>query len=187
MKRYISIFCVVAAAFTLSLLAFRQDDEGYSSFKDRFLQLINQTRTRGCNCGGTWYPPAPPLVWNNQLEDAARGHAKYMARRNYFSHDSKDGRSMTTRIVQAGYQFKGWKSFMSGENIAFGQQTIEEVQAGWFKSEGHCKNLMNPGFKEVGVAEKDRFWVQDFGGRVPFSPEQQRLMKEGKLRLIQRD
>jgi uncharacterized protein YkwD len=25
--------------------------------------------------------------------------------------------------------------------------------AGWFKSEGHCQNLMNPGFKDVGVAE----------------------------------
>ncbi|TWR26946.1 CAP domain-containing protein [Mucilaginibacter achroorhodeus] len=185
MKKYFLFltFCLG----TVVLCSFvKQDDVDFASFKQKFLALINQKRATGCNCGGKWYPPAPPLTWNDELEDAARGHAKDMARQNYFSHDSRDGRSMNTRIVQAGYEFKGWKNFMTGENIAFGQQNIEEVQAGWFKSEGHCKNLMNPGFKEVGVAEKDRFWVQDFGGRVPFSPEQQRLMKEGKMRLIQK-
>ena len=158
-----------------------------SSFKQDFLYLINKTRATGCNCGNLWYPPAPPLVWNNDLEDAANGHAKDMARQNYFSHESKDGRTMNSRIVTAGYTYKGWKSFMIGENIAFGQTSISEVMAGWFKSEGHCKNLMNPGFKEVGVAEHDKYWVQDFGGRVPVSKEQQELIKSGKYRLIQKD
>ena len=94
---------------------------------------------------------------------------------------------MTDRIVFAGYNFKGYKSFAVGENIAFGQTSIKEVMAGWFKSEGHCKNLMNPAFKEVGVAENSKYWVQDFGGRESFSPEQQRLIKSGRYKLIQRD
>jgi uncharacterized protein YkwD len=93
---------------------------------------------------------------------------------------------MNTRIITAGYYLKGWKSFMIGENIAFGQTSIPEVMAGWFKSEGHCHNLMNPGFKEVGVAEHDKYWVQDFGGREAFSAEQQKLIKSGKYRLIQK-
>jgi uncharacterized protein YkwD len=154
-------------------------------FRTEFLNSINATRQKGCNCGSKYFPPAPPLTWNNDLEDAAVGHAKDMARKNYFSHDSKDGRSMEDRIVYAGYKFKGFKSFAIGENIAQGQQSIAEVMAGWFKSEGHCRNLMNPDFKEVGVAEYKTYWVQDFGGRTSFSAQQQKLIKSGRYRLIQ--
>lgn len=157
------------------------------SFKDQFLTLINKTRQKGCKCGDLKMPPAPPIVWNDDLEKAALGHAKDMAKQDYFSHESKDGRSMNTRIVTAGYYFKGFKSFMIGENIALGQTSIAEVMAGWFSSPGHCKNLMNPGFKEVGVAEYNKYWVQDFGGREEFSAEQQKLIKSGKYRLIQKD
>ncbi|MFD0794241.1 CAP domain-containing protein [Mucilaginibacter litoreus] len=187
MKRYVlgGIFCFLA--FTISSFIRVDHNDDYAAFKDQFLTLINRTRAKGCKCGSTWYAPAPPLVWNDQLEDAARGHAKDMAKQNYFSHESKDGRTMSSRIIAAGYTYKGWKSFMIGENIAYGQTSIEEVTAGWFKSEGHCRNLMNPGFKEIGVAEKDKYWVQDFGGRVPFTEEQQKLIKSGKLRLIQKD
>jgi uncharacterized protein YkwD len=155
-------------------------------FESEFLYRINLTRQKGCNCGNTYMPPAPPLTWNNKLEDAAAGHAKDMARHNYFNHKSQDGRSMENRIVSAGYTFKGFKSFAIGENIAAGQTSIAEVMDGWFKSEGHCKNLMNPDFKEVGVAQYKNYWVQDFGGRESFSAEQQKLIKSGKYRMVQK-
>lgn len=156
-------------------------------FKQEFLDRINKARQKGCNCGHTYMPPAPPMIWNDQLEDAAGKHAKDMDKHDYFSHTSKDGRSMADRITAAGYSFKGFKSFTVGENIALGQMSIEEVMNGWLKSEGHCRNLMNPAFKEVGVAEIDHYWVQDFGGREEFSPEQKKLIKSGKYRLIQKE
>ncbi|HEY4194591.1 MAG TPA: CAP domain-containing protein [Mucilaginibacter sp.] len=156
-------------------------------FKQEFLDRINLARSKGCNCGRTYFPPAPPLIWNNDLENAARGHALDMSERNYFSHTSKDGRSMSDRVTQAGYNFKGYKSFIVGENIAQGQMSIPEVMDGWLKSEGHCRNLMNPMFKEVGVSEIDHYWVQDFGGRIPFSAREQELIKSGRVKLIQRD
>ncbi|MEN0053726.1 MAG: CAP domain-containing protein [Mucilaginibacter sp.] len=155
-------------------------------FKADFLNRINLTRQRGCNCGARYMPPAPPISWNNDLEDAAAGHAKDMAKRNYFNHMSKDGRSMGDRILRAGYTYKDFKSYVIGENIAAGQESIDEVMDGWFKSEGHCLNLMNPDFKEVGVAMYKNYWVQDFGGRESFSAEQQKLIKSGKYRLIQK-
>jgi uncharacterized protein YkwD len=108
-----------------------------------------------------------------------------MSNNNYFSHTSKDGRGMQDRIVFAGYYFNGFKSFTVGENIAFGQQDIDAVMDGWLKSEGHCKNLMNGQFKEVGVAENHKYWVQDFGGRESFSPEQQKLISSGQLKIMQ--
>jgi len=158
---------------------------GSAEFKRSFLAHINKVRSEGCTCGTTYMPPAPPLTWNDILQHSAEGHAWDMANNNYFSHTSRDGRNMEDRIVLAGYKFNGYKSFMVGENIAFGQRSIDEVMAGWFKSEGHCKNLMNPTFKEIGVAENHNYWVQDFGDRESWSPEQQKLIKSGQMRVIQ--
>ena len=86
-----------------------------------------------------YMPPVPPLSWNKQLEIAAMGHAQDMAVKNYFNHTSLDGRTMGDRIASAGYAFKGFRTFMIGENIAQGQESIAEVMQGWFKSPGHCR------------------------------------------------
>jgi uncharacterized protein YkwD len=163
------------------------DSSGKGHFKQEFLKRINQIRKKGCNCGNVYFPPTTPLVWNNELESAAHDHALDMSERNYFSHTSKDGRSVSDRIIGAGYGFKGYKSFVVGENIAEGQMSIEEVMNGWLHSEGHCRNLMNPSFREVGVAEEDHYWVQDFGGRTAFSAREQRMIKSGNYKLIQRE
>ena len=154
-------------------------------FKREFLENINHTREKGCNCGATYIPPAPPLVWNNDLATAALKHAADMSRKNYFSHNSLDGRTSDKRMINAGYTYKGFKSFAVGENIAEGQMSIAEVMAGWFKSPGHCHNLMNREFREVGIAKYEDYWVQDFGGRIPFSDEEQKLLKSGKAKLIE--
>ncbi|MDO3641081.1 CAP domain-containing protein [Mucilaginibacter sp. L3T2-6] len=170
------------------LLAFKrtvaQQTGSTSEFKREFLENINHVRQKGCNCGTAHMAPAPPLVWNDRLEIAALGHAADMSKNNYFSHTGRNGRTSDQRMVAAGYGYNGFKSFAVGENIAQGQMSIAEVMAGWFKSPGHCKNLMNPEFKEVGVAKYNDYWVQDFGGRVPFSEEEQKLLKSGRAKLI---
>jgi uncharacterized protein YkwD len=178
------IFGFLCSILSLSFISGFAQETGTSQFKKSFLEHINAVRAKGCDCGTTYMPPAPPLVWNDNLEKAAMGHAWDMSNNNYFSHTSKDGRKMEDRIALAGYTFKGYKSFMVGENIAEGQQSIDEVMDGWFKSEGHCKNLMNPHFKEVGVAENHRYWVQDFGGREGFSAREQALIRSGRLRVV---
>ncbi|GAB3912894.1 CAP domain-containing protein [Mucilaginibacter boryungensis] len=153
------------------------------SFKQEFLNYINTTRARGCNCGTKWFPPAPPLSWNTSLQKSAFRHAKDMNDKSYFSHTSKDGRSMQDRIVFAGYIFNGYKSFIIGENIAEGQQSIRQVMQEWFASEGHCHNLMNPAFREIGIAQYNDYWVQDFGGRESYSPAEQRALESGQARV----
>jgi len=156
-------------------------------FKDEFLNRINKIRAKGCNCGVTYFPPAPLMKWNNELEFAAHGHALDMSERHYFSHTSMNGRSMSDRALDAGYGFKGFKTYAVGENIAQGQMSIAEVMSGWLHSEGHCRNLMNPAFREVGVAEIDHYWVQDFGGRGEFSPREQQMIKSGRYKLVQKE
>jgi uncharacterized protein YkwD len=70
-----------------------------------------------------------------------------MAAIDYFSHTSLDGRSMSERVNATGYT---WASL--GENIAAGYRDIDGVIDGWMRSDGHCANLMNPAFDEVGLA-----------------------------------
>jgi uncharacterized protein YkwD len=183
MKNVITAFLLFSAVSLTGLKAYSQKS-GTEEFKRSFLEHINNVRAAGCNCGTKYMPPAPALIWNSDLEKAAKVHAWDMSNNNYFSHTSKDGRSMQDRIVFAGYYFNGYKSFIVGENIAMGQQSIDEVMAGWIKSEGHCKNLMNPQFKEVGVAENHKYWVQDFGGRESFTPEQQKMIRSGQLKIV---
>lgn len=183
--KLLRILFLLLSVFVIKTVS-AQQTTSTPAFSREFLEYINQVRQKGCNCGATYMPPASPLVWNDQLEVAAIGHAKDMANKNYFSHTSKDGRTVDKRIIAAGYTYDGYKSFAIGENIAQGDMTIKQVTDGWFKSEGHCKNLMNPSFKEIGIAQYSTYWVQDFGGRESFTEEQQKLIKSGKIKLIEK-
>jgi uncharacterized protein YkwD len=125
--------------------------------KTLLLQLVNEVRKKGCQCGDTYYSPAPALSWNNQLEQAALVHSNDMYANNYFSHASKDGSKAGDRIDDAGYR---WRTY--GENIAFGYRTEREVVQGWIQSPGHCKNIMNKAYKEMGISRVGNFWTQVF-------------------------
>ena len=65
----------------------------------------------------------------------------------------------------------GYRPRLTGENIAFGPESVEEVVAGWLASPGHCANIMDPRFREMGVAvalgrKRGHFyWVQDLGAQ----------------------
>lgn len=129
------------------------------------LDLTNAARARGQTCGRITYPPAPPLVSEARLGAAAQAHAADMAAQGYFNHVSQDGRALKDRINAAGY---GWRTI--AENIAAGQTDAQEVVTGWLHSEGHCRNLMNAEYRELGVglawnAGGKRYWVQNFGTR----------------------
>lgn len=125
------------------------------------LNEVNALRARGCRCpDGKYYAPASALRWDEQLEAAAQAHADDMSRRHYFDHTSLDGTSFSQRIRRAGYNW-----WVVGENIAEGYPTAHSVVEGWRNSEGHCANMMNAGFEDMGVGKTGPYWVQDFGAR----------------------
>lgn len=127
---------------------------------------VNAARASARSCGNQRFAAAPPVRWNPQLGQAALAHSRDMAARRYFSHRAKDGSLAADRAARAGY---AWQRV--GENIAFGQSTPDEAVAGWLDSPGHCANIMNPGFTEMGaaygVAAEKRsgivYWTQVFG------------------------
>ncbi len=111
------------------------------------LAMVNEARAQGHRCGGTAYPPAAPVRWNEALARAARSHSEDMAATGRMSHNSRDGTPPEVRVERAGYDYGA-----TAENIAQGQPTPEAAMAGWLASAGHCANLMNAEYTEMAVA-----------------------------------
>ncbi len=128
----------------------------------RALELVNQARARGAQCGAQSFGPAPPLSLSGTLASVARGHATDMAVHDYFEHRDLSGQSPADRVRAAGYHEK-----LVGENIAYGPQSVEEAVKGWLASPGHCENIMDPRFVQMGLglapgraSRRGLFWVQ---------------------------
>jgi hypothetical protein len=106
------------------------------------------------------------LTWNAALTQAAAAHSDDMVAGNFFSHTGSNGSTAGDRVTAAGYQWRG-----VGENIAAGQPSVAVVVDGWMNSEGHCANLMNAAFRDIGVAcvagnantTYRTYWTQEFG------------------------
>ena len=111
------------------------------------LQLVNDVRARGGRCGDRSFAPSAPLLRSPRLDEIAAGHAADMARHDYFEHVDLNGNTPADRVRAAGYREK-----LVGENIAYGPGTAAEVVAGWLHSTGHCENIMDPRFVEMGLA-----------------------------------
>ena len=130
----------------------------------RVVELVNVARSKARKCGRERFPAAAPLIASRELNEAASNHARDMARRNYFEHQGADGSQPKDRVLRAGYQPR-----LTGENIALGPESAEEVVDGWLSSPGHCANIMDSRFQHIGVGMATGrgrgriYWVQNFG------------------------
>jgi len=102
----------------------------------------------------------PPLRVGRALSRAARAHSVDMARRGYFEHGAFV-RRLRSFGVRAPYV---------GENLAAGTQplTPAEIVQMWVASPPHRENLLDRGFKRVGVGVaggSTRLVTADFAGR----------------------
>lgn len=115
--------------------------------EEQMVTLINQARSESRSCGGQLFNAADPIRWNSELEKAAQKHSNDMASNNFFSHQGSDGTDASNRIQNQGYS---WTTY--GENIFAGAKNTEAAIDGWLASSGHCQNIMNPNFTEMGAA-----------------------------------
>jgi hypothetical protein len=102
------------------------------------------------------------LQLNAKLFEAARAHAANMLKRGKMAH-KLDGKEAPQRVAARGYKYS-----VVGENVAFGQETPEELVAAWMGSPIHRANILRKEFTEVGVGiarDKDGhpYYAQDFG------------------------
>lgn len=155
-RRGLDTWLVLASAYAVP------DRSHTPALAAQALQLVNEVRARGARCGNRSFGAAPPVRLSGTLASVAYEHANDMAEHSYFDHVDPAGRSPADRVRAVGYREK-----LVGENIAYGPQSVDEVVKGWLDSPGHCENIMDPRFVEMGVAYaagqtsmRGLFWVQ---------------------------
>ena len=96
----------------------------------------------------------PPLTLSESLCDAAKIRSYEISIK--FSHTRPDGSSCNTVYTQD-----------IGENIAYGQQSYDDVFSAWMNSEGHKNNILKEDYTKMGVCcyvdeNGVRHWAQLF-------------------------
>lgn len=150
MKAYLLSIVVIMLFSSL-----RNTDSAPDVWQAEALQLVNQARARGCSCGGTYMRPAQSLSFSSKLSQVALGHARYLQSKDRISHRGRGGTRVGQRADNAGYN---WQYI--GENIALGYPTPAANIAVWLESPGHCQNIMDPNYTEMGIARAGNIYVQ---------------------------
>ncbi len=128
--------------------------------KQEMLELVNEARMNKRRCGGKKHDAVAPLQWSDKLAQAAQKHADDMADNDFFDHAGSDKSTVVMRIEREGYL---WRA--AGENVAMGPRSVSQAVQGWLDSPGHCSNIMNGDFTQIGAAlsHNGQYWVQVFG------------------------
>lgn len=123
-----------------------------AAYESQVVDLTNAQRA-AAGCGA--------LHLDAHIQAAAIAHSVDMRARRYFAHNSPDGETPWQRMADAGY------TTPSGENIAMGQATPQDVVTAWMNSPGHRANILNCSSQAVGVGVQfgpgGPWWTQDFG------------------------
>jgi len=156
---------VIFLAFQLILSSFmiiKPNVLGFASqiSPEKVLELTNQERAK---------VGAPPLTLNSILNESAQRKAGDMFAFNYWAHSSPSGRTPWDFFKEAGYRFS-----LAGENLARDFASPEAVVSAWMASPTHKENILNPNFREIGIAVVDgslaggetTLVVQHFGVRT---------------------
>jgi uncharacterized protein YkwD len=105
------------------------------------------------------------LSWEPRLATSAQEQARDLAAQDRLSHVDSRNRGLGARLRSVGYAAAG-----AGENLAAGQTYIDDTFQAWLASPSHCANLMQPEYRDVGLAcvqrrgsRYERFWVAHFG------------------------
>ncbi|MEO6866951.1 MAG: CAP domain-containing protein [Gaiellales bacterium] len=124
-----------------------------NQFEQRVHDLVNAERAKA---------GLAPVKYNQTVDNAAEKHASHMAKVGQMAHAGIGDGDPGQRIRAEGWN-KAW-----GENVATGQRSPEQVVREWMDSPTHRRNILDPNFREMGVAlavdQSGRtFWAQEFG------------------------
>jgi uncharacterized protein YkwD len=140
---------------TAAAAAARPVASGLEGQENEVIRLVNAERDKA-GCGS--------VRLDSRLRTAIRLHVRELGSHGdlYISHVSDDGRTFTDRARAQGYDDAG------GENVARGQRDAADVMNSWMNSAGHRANILNCGFKAIGVGatkgvDGTLVWGQLFG------------------------
>ena len=110
--------------------------ELYNKDQIELLEAHNVARSK------SWFSKKP-LVLDKTLNEYAMNWATTMASKDRLYHSSMSD------ILSLGFS-------RAGENIAWGQESSEEVMRSWMRSMGHRANILSTKFTKMGVGIKER-------------------------------
>lgn len=105
---------------------------------DQLLTLTNEKRIES---------GLSPLVLNPQLSSAATLKANDMFAKDYWAHNSPDGKTPWAFIKEVGYTYT-----YAGENLARGFNNAEDAVNAWMASPKHRDNILFKNYSEVGFS-----------------------------------
>ena len=153
---YLPIFGILVAGFIANSLTsnLHRSVLGYATDMSRSSLLSDTNAQRTHNSEA-------PLALNAQLDQAAQAKANDMAHRNYWSHNTPDGKTPWTFITAAGYDYQA-----AGENLAYGFDTAADTLTGWMNSPEHRANILNKTYKDVGFGIANIADYQGYGAET---------------------
>lgn len=99
------------------------------------------------------------LKHNEALDKAAQAKAEDMAARDYWAHNTPDGKEPWVFVQNAGYKY-----YKAAENLAYGFDTSRTAVSGWMNSPSHRANVLDKELVEVGFGIAN---VPNFQGKGP--------------------
>lgn len=155
---YIMLFILLQVGFSIVGYV-RPGTLGISSSIDqkKLIELTNEERKK---------MGFQPVAENETLNKAAQLKAENMFSENYWAHFAPSGKTPWDFILGSGYKFT-----YAGENLAKNFYNSEDVVSAWMASKTHKENLLNPKYKDIGIAvvegvlngQKTTLVVQEFG------------------------
>jgi len=130
-----------------------QEMDLVGTYEREVLRLVNQERkSRGIE----------PLEYDSELFKVARIKSEDMRDQDYYAHVSPTYGAPFEMLDHYGFKYS-----RASENIARGYWTPKVVVDGWMNSEGHRKNMLDPGYNKIGVGfaydnDGSTYWTQLF-------------------------
>jgi uncharacterized protein YkwD len=96
-----------------------------------------------------------PLKLSTALSVAADRHTTEMGQGGYFAHASRD-RTLFWKRIERSYPSSGRRSWSVGENLLWAAPDVRATVAvrSWLNSPEHRANLLDPAWREVGIAAR---------------------------------
>lgn len=127
------------------------DTSSNTAYIRQIVNLVNEERAKA---------GLSPVTESSALSKAAYTRAQEISRN--FSHTRPNGSYFSSILQQNGLSY-----ISTGENIAYGQRTAQEVMNGWMNSASHRANILNPNYTTIGVgfyqgSNGTNYWSQLF-------------------------
>lgn len=153
-----------------------QKDELTIKQEDKMIDLINETRSEGCECDDGYFESVGNLIWDDELTNIAQDLCNDMKNNDFFDNIGSDGKSLEEKLDSIGYTWTYcgqniFSTYYDGNLIK--TSVIEIMYDEWIKDNGFCHNIMFVNYSNVGLSKINvtksgtqyTYWVIIFAGK----------------------